>query len=197
METLDTEEPATAGADEETLQTDESDESADEGETSEDGQQEDADNVESLKKQLSDKDKHIVKLESELREKNPKPAKKGKEPVDHDEVTDWKILNADDIKMAGSIYRDEVAFFKSQGIKLSVQVLERALANAKAKKGIKPNAQETQQLESTTPVQGEHRGSLKKKAVPAGVKKLVPDITPEKYAEYTRQIEEEKKALSS
>ena len=184
-------EPAQEGADEETLLTDTDDENANGG-TSDDGEHEDAD---ALKKRLADKDTHITNLEKENRALKTGKTKKTDE-TDED-LTDWKIMNADDIKMAGKEYQDEVAFFKSQGIKVTQVVLERALTNAKAKKGLSGKSDDGElkrQAETSEASQGETRRSKSKlPQLTEQQKKL--GLTPEKIAEIDAQMAEERKAL--
>ena len=105
METLE-EGASTEEADTETPQAEETEESLDDEETSEDGSQEDADETENLKKQLSDKDTHIVDLETQLREKSPvKKEKKSKvEGLSEDDVI-WLNANASDLKMCPDEYK--------------------------------------------------------------------------------------------
>lgn len=188
METLDTEEPANAGADSETLQTEQTDENADGG-TSEDGQQEDAD-AKTLKKQLSDKDRHIEKLETENRK-----LKKGvgTREVPDDEITDWKILHSDEIRIVGKEYQEEINFFKEQGVKITVPVLERALGNAKARKGLtKSSSDETKrQQETSAPTQGEHRAGKPKRQLTEQQKAM--GITQEMLDKYGPEVEARRK----
>lgn len=100
MDTLDIEEPATSGADLDTQTTDLSDESG-HADTSTDGTQEDA---AILLKRISDKDKHIVKLETELRTKE-KPDNRS----DDIKELEWKLENKDRINLVKDEYEKIVA----------------------------------------------------------------------------------------
>lgn len=94
MDTLHTEEPAKQEAVTDTPATDTTDESG-AADTSTDGTREDA---ATLLKRLADKDKHIVKLETEARKKADKA--KG-EPVTRGELeeTKWEIAHEDEINL--------------------------------------------------------------------------------------------------
>jgi hypothetical protein len=77
---------------------------------------------------------------------------------------------------------------------MTVEVLERALTNAKSRKGLIRD--EAKRMADTTPVQGESRNT-KKVSVPDSVKKLVPKMTDEQFAQYKADMEAESKALRS
>lgn len=186
---------STASADSsETSQTDTTDENANGG-TSDGGTHEDADDVETLKKRNADKDAHISRLEGELQ-----AAKAGKKPASEtaEDVTDWKILNADAIRICGKEYQDEVAFLKSQGVKMTPAVLERALQNAKARKGLsKPDSTEaTRQAETASPSQGEHRQTSRRKPVLTDQQRAM-GLTEDDVERYGKQIEAEKKEMGA
>lgn len=159
--------------------------------TSTDGQQEDAD---TLKKRLADKDAHIVKLETELREK--KPPKKG-EPEDADDVMTWMTLNADNLKLVPKEFQEELTFYKSHKIPVTNEIRDRALRDARARKGVR-NTEAERQTSTSTETQGEMRKTTSNPTeVPEHIAKLAKEggteLTPERYAKYRPEIEERRK----
>lgn len=166
---------------------DSTDENATSG-TSSAGSQEDAD----LQKQLADKDRHIQKLESELRdERTGKKAPKKREGTeDTDDVMTWMTLNADSLKLCGKEFKEELAFYKNHGIPVSDEIRDRALRDAKARKGVGPkvNVEADRQASTSTPVSGEMRKTGPTDDIPERVKKFRPDLTPEKYREYKKDF---------
>ena len=140
------------GADKESPQSEETNESTD-GENSEDGSQESADHTQ---KQIDDQNRHIGKLEKENKElRNTKSVS-----TDPDDSVDWKILHSSDIQACGDEYLKEVKFFKDQGVKITPEVLEKALSTAKYSKGLVRKEEV-----SSTPEQGEERKGKKVESV--------------------------------
>jgi hypothetical protein len=163
------------------------------GDTSETGAHEDAD---TLRKQLSDKDRYIKQLESERIDVSPKKKAPKSEAVteDQDDVMAWMTLNSDSLKLVGKEWQEELSFYKSHDIKVTNEIRDRALRDANNRKGIGPkNTAEADRQASTS---SESTGEMRKtnsREIPESVKAHVPKMTPEQYAKYKAEFEASKK----
>jgi len=173
--------------------TDTTEESTATGETSEDGTQvEDAD---TLKERLAEKDKHITKLEKELRDNKSKKAKSDVSE-DQDDVMTWMTINTDGLKLVAKEFQEELAFYKSHKIPITNDIRDRALRDARARKGVGSKSSEgaERQTSTSTEVTGEIRKSQKgANEVPPEIKALYPDMTPERYLKYKAEFDAKKK----
>lgn len=187
----------TGASTEEALSGDSSTQTTDEsatGETSEAGTQEDA---ATLLQRISDKDAHIVKLEKELLTLKPKKEtpKKREAVEDPDDVMTWMTMNTDSLKLVGKEFQEELKFYKDHGIPVTNEIRDRALRDARSRKGVGPkvNAEEQRQAQTSAPVQGEMRKTAQITEVPESVKKYYPDMTLERYLKYKPEIDARKK----
>jgi hypothetical protein len=151
--------------------------------TSEDGTQEDAD---TLKKRLSDKDSYIKKLELKLKAKK----EKGDDTEDHDDVMTWFNLNADNLKLVGKEFKEELSFYKSHKIPVTNEIRDRALREARDRKGVRDTEEHTVTASET---QGEMRKTAKITNVPESVLQHRPGMTPDQYAKYKAEFDAGKK----
>lgn len=142
--------------------------------------------AETLRKQLSDKDRYIKQLEAE-RNQGKKPSKREAATEDQDDVITWTTLNADALKMAAKEYKEELSFYKAHGIVVTNEIRERALRDAKARKGL--SAGQQQQLSPEG--QGGEIRKTETREVPESIRRLRPNMT---YDEYLKlKAEKEKK----
>lgn len=182
---------------EETLTGDSSTEQTEEtatSDTSEDGAHEDAD---TLRDRLSEKDRYIKQLEAERLEgtSKKKPTKREAQSEDPDDVMTWMTLNGDQLKLVGKEYKEELAFYKSHGIPVTDDIRDRALRDARARKGVgskSTNAETERQVSTSSESSGEMRKTASRE-VPESIKKLYPDMTPERYAKYKAEIDSKQK----
>lgn len=178
METLETG-ASNAGAEEsETQHTEQTDENANGG-TSTDGSTEDADDVETLKKRIADKDAHIARLETEKREMAPKKTPKPAGTVSEDDAL-WIVENADALKMCKPEYQAYISKGYSRQDALRLAKLDKGLIKS-------DNGEAKRQVETTTPVQGEHRATKSK--VKLTPQQIELGITEEMIGTYGPEVE--------
>ena len=192
METPDKEASIQGADDSETLETELSEESVND-ETSTDGTQEDAD---PLKKVISDKDRHIVKLEKELRDARAGTTEKGSTG---DDYVLWTAVHADELKLVDKEFLEELKFYKEHNIEVNDEIRNRALRDAKNRKGLgtKNTAGADRQAATSSPTQGESR-SVHSDEIPENVAKLIKkatgkEPTKEDYNRWKQDIEARKK----
>lgn len=192
------EEASTQVAEEsETPETEQSEESVVD-ETSEDGTQEDAD---PLKKAISDKDRHIGKLEDELRDERSKkkPTDKAEVSEDNEGANLWMITHADQLKLVAKEYQKELNFYKEHKITITNELRDRALRDARSTKGLDSKNTEgsDRQEETSSESQGETR-DVKSDEIPPKIFKLIKDATgkdptKEDYNRWKKDLEAKKK----
>lgn len=144
--------------------------------------------IEHLRKENADLKRDYAALKTDY-DKNARKSKSEKsEKAPSEEETLWLVENADSLKMC----RAEYQAYRAKGY-----AKEDSLRLAKLDKGLvkSENPEASRQAETSSPVQGEHRASTKSEAIPEGVKKVAPNMTPEQYRAYKEEIEARKKAL--
>ena len=157
-------------------------------ETSEAGIHEDADY-----KRAVDKKAYLADLDRQIKEKEGIRNKGKKREVvteDQDDIITWTALNADSLKMVGKEYQEELSFYKTHGITVTTDIRERALRDAKARKGLSDTKQ--QQQISSEGSAGETR-KTETRDVPDSIKALRPDMTYEQYKAYKTELDNKKK----
>ena len=153
--------------------------------TSKEQQTEDA----GTQKRIDDKETYLKALDKEIKEKEAKRKSIKSEPEDQDDVITWMALNSDDLKLVGKEFQEELAFYKSHKIPVTNSIRERALRDARTRKGVR--SQEVAVTASET--QGEMRKTEVVREVPSSVLEHYPDMTPERFAKYKSEFEAKKK----
>lgn len=134
-------------------------------------------------------------------DKNAHKAKESKsaksEPEDSDDVMTWMTLNADNLKLVPKEFQEELTFYKSHKIPVTNEIRDRALRDARARKGVR-NTEAERQASTSTETQGEMRKTTSNPTeVPENIAKLAKEggteLTPERYAKYRPEIEERRK----
>lgn len=177
---MDTQDTGTTEEQSSTEQTDENATSA----TSKDGEN-DADT-----RRIEDKQEYLKQLDREIKEAEAlrnKTAKKGDSETEDDVMT-WLTVNADSLKLVTKEYQEELAFYKSHKIPVTNDIRDRALRDAKTRKGVRSgNVDRT--ASTSTEVAGEMRKPASTGEIPDEVKKLNPKLTKEKYQKYKAEFE--------
>ncbi len=137
-------------------------------------------------RRIADKKKYLSDLDREIKEKEAL-RKKASEPEDDEDMITWHSVNSDDLKLVNKEYKEELQFYKTNKIPVTNDIRDRALRDAKYRKGVRP--EETERQATNTSVQGEMRKSTKTTGVPDTVKNVVSkDYTPEKHAKYEAEF---------
>jgi len=159
--------------------------------TSADGNSEDVD-----AKRIADKEAYLKELDRQIKEKETLRNKaKKSEPEDQDDVITWMALNADNLKLVGKEFQEELAFYKSHKIPVTNDIRDRALRDARARKGVR-NVESERQAATSSEVQGETRKTAKVE-MPETVEQLAKEggttLTPERFAKYKAEFDARKK----
>lgn len=129
-------------------------------------------------------------------DKNAAQAKKSKSSPseDQDMVITWMSLNSDSLKMVAKEYQEELQFYKNHNIPVTNEIRDRALREAKNRKGlIKAKSNEAERQAATAePTQGEHRATKPKVTLTEQQREL--GLTEEMIAKYKDEVEPKRKA---
>ncbi len=134
-----------------------------------------------LKKVIADKDRHITKLEDEnrkLKEDKPK-AKISSE--DSDDVMVWMTANADDMKLVSKEFQEELKFYKDHKISITNELRDRALRDARARKGVNSKKTEESDRQVATASAGDSElRAGESEDIPPRVKEILTKAFPKK-----------------
>ncbi len=150
--------------------------------------------IKDKKQYIKDLDRDIKELEQKRLTLKPK-SKSETVTEDQDDVMTWATINSDSLKIVGKEYKEELAFYKAHKIHITSDIRDRALRDARARKGLgsKSNAEANRQAETSTEVTTEMRkSSVKTGEIPASIKAMRPDMTLEQYESYKADIEAKK-----
>lgn len=142
-------------------------------------------------KRIVDKEEYLKELDRQIKEKEAlrNKAKKSEVPEDADDVITWMTLNSDGLKLVPKEFQEELAFYKSHKIPVTNEIRDRALRDARARKGVREGER---QASTATEVHGEVRKSLATD-IPDAIKELRPNMTVEQYRAYKAEFDARKK----
>lgn len=152
-------------------------------------------------KRIKDKKQYLKDLDREIKEAEEKrnglkPNKKSETLTeDQDDVQIWMTVNSDSLKVVGKEFQEELKFYKDHKIPVTNEIRERALRDAKARKGYgaKSNAEAERQADTSTEVQGEVRKTTQVTEIPESIRKHNPTMTLEQYKKYKAEFDAKKK----
>ncbi len=140
-------------------------------------------------KRIADKEQYLRDLDREIKEKEGQ-RKKAKTEETPDDVITWATMNSDDLKLAHSEYQEELDFYKGHKIPITNDIRDRALREAKIKKGLtKERNQDGERQKATSSESGtEMRRGKPEEVVPEQLQKLSKTMTKEKYQKYKEEF---------
>jgi hypothetical protein len=146
-------------------------------------------NDDASQKRISDKELYLKDLDRQIKEKEAL-RKKSKSEETSDDVITWATMHSDDLKLVHEEYQDELEFYKSHKIPITNDIRDRALREARNKKGLTKtqNAEGARQKATSSEAGTEMRKGPPSPQLPDSVKQLSKTMTPEKYQKYREEF---------